>query len=98
MDPVVSIVMSVYNGEDMLRNTIESILKQTVQNFEFIIINDGSTDRSKEIILSYADKRICIYNQENKGLACALNLGIVNSSGKYIARMDADDIARKNRI
>lgn len=99
--PLVSIVMSVYNGEKYLKEAIESILNQTYTNFEFIIINDGSSDRSLQKIKNYQkkDKRILlINNHENKGLIYSLNKGFKVSKGKYIARMDADDISEKTRI
>jgi len=96
--PIISVVMSVYNGEKYLREAIDSILNQTFTNFEFIIVNDGSTDKSLEIIKSYADSRIVIIDQENTGLAKALNNGINIAKGKYIARMDADDISELNRL
>lgn len=99
MNPVlVSVVMSVYNTEAYLKESIDSILNQTYKNFEFIIINDGSTDKSLAIIQSYNDRRIVVLNQKNTGLAKALNNGIAIASGKYIARMDADDIAMPNRL
>ncbi|MGV3216514.1 glycosyltransferase family 2 protein [Clostridium perfringens] len=98
---IVSVVMSVYNGEKYLKESIESILNQTYKNFEFIIINDGSSDGSERIINEYRkkDSRIKIINNiKNKGLIYSLNKGIEESSGKYIARMDADDIALTNRL
>lgn len=97
-DPLISVVMSVYNGEKYLNGAIDSILNQTFKNFEFIIINDGSTDRSLEIIQSYNDDRIRLINQKNTGLAKALNNGIAIARADYIARMDADDIAHPERI
>lgn len=96
--PQISVVMSVYNGEKYLGEAIESILNQTFKDFEFIIINDGSTDKSLEIIKSYKDERIVIIDQKNMGLAKALNNGIKIAKGKYIARMDADDISMPNRL
>jgi len=98
MKPKVSVVMSVYNGERYLHESIKSILNQTYKNFEFIIINDGSTDRSLEIIRSYTDDRMVLINQENTGLAKALNNGIAISKSDYIARMDADDVAMPERL
>lgn len=97
---LISVVMSVYNGGDYLHDAIKSVLNQTYTNFEFIIINDGSTDQSLRIIESYSkyDKRIKIINQFNTGLAIALNNGIKESKGKYIARIDADDICEKRRF
>ena len=92
--PLISVVMSVYNDRDYLAIAIESILNQTFTDFEFLIIDDGSSDGSKEIIKNYAskDKRIkFIKNPENLGLATSLNKLIKLSRGEYIARMDADD-------
>lgn len=94
----VSVVMSVFNTGNYLKESIESILNQTFKDFEFIIINDGSTDRSLEIIKSYNDDRIILINQENTGLAAALNNGIAIAKSDYIARMDADDISLPNRL
>lgn len=97
---LVSVVMSVYNAEVYLNEAIESILTQTYKSFEFIIINDGSTDKSLEIIEKYAEKdnRIVLINRENRGLPYSLNEGILLAKGKYIARMDADDISLPIRL
>lgn len=97
-NPKVSVVMSVYNGEKYLREAVESILNQTLTDFEFIIINDGSTDNSTNIVQSYSDKRIVFLQQENKGLAKSLNRGIIKGRGEYVARMDADDISHPERL
>ncbi len=94
----ISIVMSVYNGERYLREAMDSILNQTFTDFEFIIIDDGSIDKSAVIIQSYADERIRFFKQKNAGLAEALNKGIALARGKYVARMDADDIALSDRL
>jgi GT2 family glycosyltransferase len=98
--PTVSVVMSVFNGESYLAEAIESILDQTFSDFEFIVINDGSTDRSGAILESYVtrDLRLHAYHQENTGLVGALNRGCAIARGKYIARMDADDIAIGDRL
>jgi len=97
--PTVSIIMSVYNGEQYLSIAIDSILNQTFTDFEFVIINDCSTDQSKAIIQSYADERIVyLENEKNLGLAAALNKGIAIAKGKYIARMDDDDVAFAERL
>ena len=91
--------MSVYNSARFLREAIESILEQTYKDFEFIVINDGSTDSSEEIILSFSDKRInYVKNEKNSGIIETLNKGIGISCGKYIVRMDADDISLPARI
>lgn len=97
--PLVTVLMSVYNGQKFLSEAIESILNQTFKDFEFLIINDGSTDSSRGIILSYNDSRIkLIENQANIGLTRSLNKGIDLAQGKYIARMDADDISLPERL
>lgn len=91
--------MPVYNGERFLREAIDSILAQTYRDFELIIVNDGSTDSSKDIIQTYSDNRIkYVENQENIRLIKTLNKGISIAKGKYIARMDADDIATADRL
>lgn len=91
--------MPVYNAEKYLSQAIESMLSQTFEHFEFLIINDGSTDRSDEIIRSYNDPRIrYIKNDLNKRISSALNQGIHLAKGKYIARMDSDDISLPNRL
>lgn len=95
----VSVVMPAYNAEKYIDESIKSILNQSYNNFEFIIINDGSTDRTKDIILSYSDKRIVyLENEKNSGIVITLNRGLEKANGKYIARMDADDIAAKTRL
>lgn len=99
--PEVSVAMSVYNGEKYLRDSIESILKQTYKNFEFIICDDASTDSSVEIIQEYmkVDKRIVLLkNDTNLGLASSLNKCISQANGNYIARMDADDLSLPDRF
>ena len=97
-DPRVSVVMSVYNGEKYLAGAIRSILAQTFTDFEFIIIDDGSTDGSRAIIQRLEDPRIRLIAQENWGLAAALNRGIGLARGAYMARMDADDISAPTRL
>ncbi len=96
----ISVVMSVYNTDKYLDESIKSILAQTYENFEFILINDGSTDASLEIIEKYAhkDKRIILISRENRGLIASLNEGIKLARGEYIARMDADDISLPTRF
>ena len=94
----ISVIMPVYNGEKFLREAIDSILTQSFKDFELIIINDGSKDNSKLIIDSFDDERIIYVEQENKGLATALNHGISYSKGEFIARMDADDISMPYRL
>lgn len=97
---LITVLMSVYNGESFLSEAIESILNQSFKDFEFIIINDGSTDKSLSIIKGYMliDRRIVLISRENKGLITSLNEGIALAKGKYIARMDADDISLPERL
>ncbi len=98
-NPKVSVLMSVHNGEKYLREAIESILNQTFKEFEFVIINDASTDNSLEIIKSYNDPRVRIINNpQNIGLTLSLNKGLKNVKGDYIARMDDDDISLPDRL
>lgn len=99
-NPKVSVIMAVYNSEKFLKEAIESILNQTFKDFEFIIIDDGSTDRSGEILEDYAkkDSRIKVFHQENMGLTKSLNKAIKLAKGEYIARMDADDISMPERL
>ncbi|MBD2028357.1 glycosyltransferase [Leptolyngbya sp. FACHB-711] len=96
----VSVVLPVFNAENFIAKSVRSILNQTFTNFEFLIIDDGSTDRTFDIIrsLENEDSRIRIFRTSNRGIVDALNFGILHSSGKYIARMDADDIALPQRF
>jgi len=98
--PIVSVVMCVYNDEKNVAKSIESILNQTFANFEFIIVNDGSTDKTAEILNSYAqkDSRIKIFHKENSGTTASANFGISKARGKYIARLDSDDISYPHRL
>jgi L-malate glycosyltransferase len=94
-----TVLMPVYNGERFLKSAIESILSQSFSDFEFLIINDGSTDNSDTIIRSFNDKRITLVsNEKNLGLISSLNKGINLAKGKYIARMDGDDISLPERL
>ena len=96
--PSVSVIMPVYNAEKYINKAIDSILNQTYNDFEFIIIDGGSTDKSLQIIESYTDNRIRIIHKTNFDLIDTLNLGISLSGGDWIARMDADDISYPNRL
>jgi glycosyltransferase involved in cell wall biosynthesis len=97
--PLVSIAMPVYNAEKYLKQAIDSVLGQTYPHFELIMVNDGSSDRSKEIILSYSDIRIRYFENElNLGIAKTRNKCIQNSTGQYIAVLDNDDIALAGRL
>ena len=98
--PTVSVVLPVYNGAQYLAEAISSILAQTFENFELIMIDDGSTDMSPQILTEYArhDSRIRVIVRENRGLATTLNESIDVARGKWIARMDQDDIALPHRF
>lgn len=97
--PKVSVIMPAYNAEKYIAEAIDSILNQTFTDFEFIIIDDGSTDRTKEIILKYDDPRIMyLCNERNMGISYTLNRGLDAAKGEYIARMDADDISLPERF
>lgn len=97
--PLVSVLMPVFNAADFLRDAIKSILNQSFEHFEFIIIDDGSTDGSLEIVQQFDDVRIRLISLDiNGGIIAALNLGLSLAKGKYLARMDADDIAFSNRL
>jgi glycosyltransferase involved in cell wall biosynthesis len=96
---LVSIVMTVFNGESFVAEAIDSCLNQTHTNYELIIIDDGSSDRTQKIIRSFKDYRIKIFvNDVNRGQSFSRNLGIINSGGEYIAIMDSDDVAYPERL
>jgi glycosyltransferase involved in cell wall biosynthesis len=97
--PRITVLMPVYNAERHLREAINSILEQSFRPFEFLIIDDGSTDRSADIIASYCDSRIrFVRNTSNMGISATLNKGIALASCELIARMDADDISHPQRL
>ena len=97
--PKVSVILPIYNSEKYIKKSVKSILEQSFSDFEIIAINDGSIDKSLSVIESFRDKRIKIFNNyKNIGISASLNFGIQNSSGEYIARMDADDICLSNRL
>jgi glycosyltransferase involved in cell wall biosynthesis len=100
LTPIVSVVMSVFNGERYLDEAIESILSQSFSDFEFIAIDDGSTDGSGTLLEFYQkkDSRLRVYHQDNRGLVESLNRGCGLAQGEYLARMDADDIAVPDRL
>ena len=98
---LISVVMSAYNSERFIAESISSILNQTYEDWELILINDASSDNTLEIItrLSREDPRIkVIDNAKNLGLTVSLNVGIKNSRGEFIARLDSDDLAEPSRL
>ena len=99
--PEISVLLCVYNGEAYLAECLESILNQSFTDFEFIIVNDGSTDRSLEILSGFAqkDQRIKLINKtENSGITASVTEGLKHCRGKYIARMDQDDVSLPDRF
>lgn len=97
--PIISVLMAVYNGEKYLEQSVQSILGQSFTDFEFLIINDGSTDNTVSMIESYGDPRIRLHtNEKNLGQINSLNVGLKLAEGKYVARMDADDYAMPERL
>ncbi|MBI5878482.1 MAG: glycosyltransferase family 2 protein [Chloroflexi bacterium] len=97
--PAVSVLMAVYNGARYLRAAVDSILAQTLTDFEFIIVDDGSTDDTAQILAAYDDPRIVrLHNETNIGLTRALNRGLAVTRGTYIARQDADDASTPERL
>ena len=95
---LISVIIPIYNGGVYLLDSISSIINQSYKNLEIIIINDGSSDNSHEIIQNFKDSRIVYINQENQGLSSTLNTGIKIATGEFIARQDQDDISLPNRI
>ncbi len=95
---LISVIMPFYNAGEFLDSAIESILNQSYKKLEFIIINDGSTDGSDKIIGTYTNPRIKYFSSVHKGIVAQLNFGIEKSKGKFIARMDADDVSQPERL
>ncbi|MFB2837628.1 glycosyltransferase [Floridanema evergladense] len=95
---IISVVIPVYNGEKTIKETIDSVLKQTFTNFELIIINDGSIDRTLEIIYSIKDERLKVFSYPNAGLAASRNRGIYLAKGQYISFIDADDLWTPDKL
>lgn len=99
MAPLVSVVMPVYNAGSYLRESLNSVVEQSCQDWELIVIDDGSTDRTCEIVTSYADSRIRLQrNDVNMGLAHTRNMGISMARGEYVAWLDADDVSNHDRL
>ena len=98
--PLVSVVMSVYNGEGYLPASLDSLLAQEGVDFEIVVVDDGSTDQSPEILENYArkDYRVRVIRQENAGLTKALARGCGEATGELVARQDADDVSFPGRL
>ncbi len=98
MNPKVSIIIPCFNSEKFIAETIESALKQTWDNKEIIVVDDGSTDRSHSIAKEYESKSLCVYRQDNQGACRARNFGFEKSSGELIQYLDADDLLSYDKI
>lgn len=98
MNPLVSVVMPVWNGEEFLGAAIDSLLAQTFRDFELIVVDDGSTDRTPAILKSYADARLRVYRLDHAGIVTALNHGLAHARADWIARQDADDLSQPDRL
>lgn len=97
-NPLVSVIIPTFNREFFIKDAIDSVLNQTFQDFEIVVIDDGSTDNTKDIIDGYNDYRIHYFYQKNRGLNPARNAGIKNSRGNYIAFLDSDDIWEPDKL
>ena len=95
--PSVSVIIPTYQRPHLVSQTIESVLAQTYTDYEIIVVNDGSTDNTKEVLASFGDK-ITVINQENQGVAAARNTGIMAARGRYIAFLDHDDLWQPNKL
>jgi glycosyltransferase involved in cell wall biosynthesis len=95
---LISVIIPCFNSEKYIRVCIESVLEQTYKNFEIVLVNDGSVDRTEEIVKSYNDTRVKYHYKVNGGLSSARNYGIICSSGEYIAFLDSDDYWRNDKL
>lgn len=98
MNPLISIIMPVFNAENYIDAAIRSVQDQSYEHWELVIVNDGSTDGSEEIISTFGDERIKYFSQENRGVSTARNQGLENMSGDYFCFLDADDLMTKNSL
>lgn len=96
--PLVSVLLAVYNGSLHIKEAVDSVLRQTYGNLELIVIDDGSTDNTAEIVAGFADPRVRLFRQENRGVSASVNRGLAVALGRYIARQDHDDVWRPERL
>ena len=94
----VTVLMPAYNAEKYIAEAIQSVLQQTFRDFRLLIVDDGSTDNTLQIVQSFSDNRIDVIHQSHKGIAAALNKGLLKTASEYIARFDADDICFPERL
>jgi len=98
IEPKVTVLMPAYNAERYIADAIRSVLEQTFTDFELLVVDDGSTDNTSQIISSFKDQRMVLISQQNKGVSAALNLGLSLARAPYVARFDADDICYPDRL
>lgn len=98
MEPLVSVIIPVYNVEEYVKRCLDSVLEQTYHNLEVIVVNDGATDNSAKVIKSISDNRIRYFEKENGGQATARNFGLDVATGDYIVMVDSDDYISKNLV
>ena len=98
MNPKITVITTFFNSQETIAGNIESILNQSLDDFEFVLVDDGSTDKTINVIKSFRDNRIKIIKSAHIGIAKALNLGLTNAKGKYIAILDADDESLPQRL
>ena len=98
MSPLLSIVIPLYNKQDLILRTLRCVMAQDNDNYEIVVVDDGSTDKSVQKVESLADKRIRLFRKENGGPASARNIGVKNAQGKWILFLDADDTLEENAL
>ncbi len=98
MDPEISVLMPVWNGEKYVRAAIDSVLSQTLSDIELILVDDGSSDGTADILSSYRDPRLRVHRQDHGGIVQALNFGAAQARAEWIARQDADDVSEPDRL
>ena len=96
--PAISVIIPAYNAEYTIQETVTSVLKQTFSDFEIIVIDDGSSDRTSDIVREIADPRLKCFSVENRGVAMARNLGVSHATGEFIAFLDADDLWTSDKL
>ena len=100
MDELISVIVPVYNAEKYIEHCIQSLLEQTYKNFELILVNDGSKDRSLELCKAFAekDRRVKVYDRQNGGASAARNTGLERMEGQYVVFVDSDDYVSKSYL